>query len=204
MRLLEAESQALIKSYKQVTSNGREIEIKLAVSGPEEAEWLLDGAGFASATDRLFEANTVFDTPDLALINARKLLRIRECGGTVTLTFKGPPEDSRHKSREELEITASSAPALAAIFDRLGYEPKFRYEKFRTEYSDGSGEGSAQLDETPIGTFIELEGTPDWIDQAALRLGKTPEQYITDSYGTLYRRYREAHPGAGADMRFQQ
>jgi adenylate cyclase, class 2 len=185
-----------------MTSNGREVEIKLAAASAREAQRLLEGAGFAPSIARLFEANTVFDTPDLALIAARKLLRVRECGGTVTLTYKGPPDDGPHKSREELETTAASAPALAAIFDRLGFEPRFRYEKYRTEFRDAAGEGSALLDETPIGTYIELEGTPDWIDRTALRLGKTPGDYITDSYGTLYRRYRDAHPGSGEDMVF--
>jgi len=42
------------------------------------------------------------------------------------------------------------------------------------------------LDETPIGNFLELEGSPRWIDRTARRLGFSPKDYINRSYGYLY------------------
>jgi adenylate cyclase class 2 len=44
----------------------------------------------------------------------------------------------------------------------------------------------ATLDETPIGVYMELEGSPRWIDRAARRLGFSERDYITASYGRLY------------------
>jgi hypothetical protein len=38
----------------------------------------------------------------------------------------------------------------------------------------------------PIGTYLELEGAPRWIDRTARALGFGPPDYITASYGRLY------------------
>src|ERR1039458_3755768 len=40
-----------------------------------------------------------------------------------------------YKVRIETETLVNDGPALAAIFHQLGFEPVFRYEKFRTEWS---------------------------------------------------------------------
>ncbi len=135
---------------------------------------------------RVFEANTVFDTPDLRLRQARELLRLRECGGMVTMTWKGPPAEGPHKSREEVETTAGDAAAVRRLWERLGYQAVFRYEKYRTTFHEASGGGEAVIDETPIGCFIELEGSAPWIDENALRMGYAADEYITGSYATLY------------------
>ena len=72
------------------------------------------------------------------------------------------------------------------ILERLGFAPVFRYDKYRTEFRSGRGPGIATLDETPIGVFVELEGSPAWIDRTARRLGFSEKHYITMSYGQLY------------------
>jgi len=45
------------------------------------------------------------------------------------------------------------------------------------------------LDETPIGNFLELEGSPTWIDRTARKLGFSVKDYISRSYGYLYLAY---------------
>ena len=164
----------------------REVEIKLAVPSLQAARRLLRAAGFRVSKRRVFEKNTVFDTPRLGLRNARKLIRVREAGGVSILTYKGAPIASRHKSREELEVEISDAGETAAIIERLGFHPVFRYEKYRTEFRLASGSGVAMLDETPVGIYIELEGTPPWIDRMARKLGFAETDYITASYARLY------------------
>lgn len=165
-------------------ADNREIEIKLPIPDAAAGERLLLGAGFHVARPRTFEDNTVFDTPDGRLRTAAVLLRVRQAGGRATLTYKGPPTPARHKDREELETALADPAALAAILHRLGYLPAFRYQKYRTEFSDGHG--AATLDETPIGCYLELEGDPEWIDHAARRLGFAERDYITASYLRLY------------------
>ncbi len=43
-----------------------------------------------------------------------------------------------------------------------------------------------EVDETPIGTFVELEGPPAAIDRAATELGYSKRDYIVTNYLSLY------------------
>jgi adenylate cyclase, class 2 len=166
-------------------SNFLETEIKLSIANAAAARRLLRSKGFRVSKRRVFESNDVFDTPDLRLRKAQSLLRIRDVRRDVLLTYKGPPQDGKHKIREELEIDADNAQTLATILQRLGFQRVFRYQKYRTEFRWGKA-GVVTLDETPIGCFLELEGPPKWIDRTARLLGFTEKDYITLSYGKLY------------------
>jgi hypothetical protein len=50
----------------------------------------------------------------------------------------------------------------------------------------GKPPARSELDETPIGNFLELEGSPRWIDRTARLLGFSSSDYINRSYGYLY------------------
>jgi adenylate cyclase class 2 len=163
-----------------------ETEIKLPLADVRAGRSMLRAAGYHVSKRRVFEANTVFDTGDLALRKSQRLLRLREAGGVATLTYKGPPLPSRHKSREEIETALTRAGEFASILQRLGFRRVWRYEKYRTEFRQERGGGVATLDETPIGVFLELEGNSRWIDRTARELGFKPEQYILSSYGRLF------------------
>jgi adenylate cyclase class 2 len=150
------------------------------------ARRLLRAAGFAVSRKRVFESNVIFDTPKLALRRGGAVLRLRQAGTLTTVTYKGPPLVARYKSREELELEIGGRATMHAIFERLGFRPVFRYEKFRTEYRQGRGAGMATLDETPVGMFVELEGPPRWIDRTARQMGLGEGDYITSSSAHLY------------------
>jgi adenylate cyclase class 2 len=173
-----------------MTHSGPETEIKLALADVKTARALLLRAGFRVTRRRVFERNDVFDTPECAVRKSGALLRVRQAGRAATLTYKGPAAVSRYKSREEVETRVPDAASIAAIFERLGFRPIFRYEKYRTEYGHPDGGGVATVDETPIGVFMELEGTPRWIDRAARQLGFAECDYITASYGRLFLEWR--------------
>jgi adenylate cyclase class 2 len=183
---------------------GREVEIKLAVRDAAEARRMLRAAGFKVSKRRVFERNTVFDTAAQTLRKSARLLRVREAGKAAKLTFKGPPDGGKHKSREELELELdlSSARTVAAIFDRLAYNPVFRYEKYRTEFQSANRAGIATVDETPIGVYLELEGSPLWIDRTARKLGFQESGYITASYARLYQEWCKARGITPANMLF--
>ncbi|MBL8292236.1 MAG: class IV adenylate cyclase [Bryobacterales bacterium] len=170
-----------------------ETEIKLPAADAASADALLRGAGFAVHHPRTFESNVLLDTADLRLRKTRQILRLREYGPRHVLTYKGSAVDGKHKTREELEFEIPAGAPLALIFERLGYTPQFRYEKYRTEYTRGEEPGMAVLDETPIGVFLELEGPGDWIDQTAAQLGYREQDYITKSYGALYAEHCQKH-----------
>lgn len=166
--------------------SNHETEIKLAISGAAEGRRALRQGGFHVSKPRVFERNTIFDAPGQKLRRSGRLLRVRRAGRAFTLTFKGRGNPGRLKSREELEIRLPDADTIECIFDRLGLHPVFQYEKYRTEFELARGRGTATLDETPIGCFLELEGAPAWIDRTARRLGFTGSDYITASYCALY------------------
>ncbi|HEX9222469.1 MAG TPA: class IV adenylate cyclase [Candidatus Acidoferrales bacterium] len=97
----------------------------------------------------------------------------------------------RHKVREEIEVEVAEPAPLAHILEALGMRGWFRYEKFRTMYRfPGTARWASdlliELDETPIGAFVELEGPSEAIDRAAKLLGFGPKDYITKSYLALY------------------
>ena len=126
----------------------------------------------------------------------------RKTAPRVILTFKSPPEQlaigelthhsgGRHKVREEIEVLLPEASSLQKIFEGLGLKGWFRYEKFRTPYKLPAREKWAKdlvidFDETPIGTYVELEGPPDAIDRAALQLGHSHRDYVLKNYLVLY------------------
>ena len=180
----------------------QETEIKLAVKDARSTRRRLREAGFVVSRPRVFEVNTVFDTPDLSLRASSRLLRIRQAGRVATLTFKGVPETGKHKSREELELEIGNGTAMMSIMERLGYHRMFRYEKFRTEFRQPRRAGIAMLDETPVGVYLELEGTPHWIDGTARLLGFEESDYITASYGRVYLDWCAANGRTPGDMTF--
>ncbi len=181
-----------------------ETEIKFRVEDMAGLAERLDAAGFTLQTPRAFESNVLYDTPDRAMRARTEILRIRSYAGRFTITHKrlpdvGPGEDT-HKHRIETETDVADGEALAEIFLSLGLVPAFRYEKWRAEWTDG--EGHCVVDETPIGNFAELEGSPGWIDRAAARLGVDRSQYITLSYGRLFDQWREQHHSVVQDLTF--
>jgi adenylate cyclase class IV len=148
-------------------------------------------------------------------------VRAREGSGfSALLTFKGPVGAPRpgakraaekmgkkkraaaYKIREEHEIRVSDQEEVGRIIEGLGLRPCFRYEKFRTTYRlPGIGNLKLEVDETPIGLFLELEGPRREIDRAAARLGFGPGEYITKSYGALFMEERGAGRGLKSGKR---
>jgi adenylate cyclase class 2 len=179
-----------------------EIEIKLRVADATQGRRILDDAGFAVSRERVFEANVLYDTQEGRLRQAGSLLRVRKVNNEALLTFKGPGAAGKHKEREELELVLTDAGTFAEILGRLDMHPVFRYEKYRTEFASPDSGGIATLDETPIGTFLELEGPPGWIDETAASLGFSEQDYILESYGRLYVEWCESNRRPLSDMLF--
>jgi adenylate cyclase class 2 len=185
-----------------------EIELKFSVADVKSLRATASELGFKLLTERTFESNTLYDTPDRQLRARRQILRLRQYGQRWTVTHKRQAESSdssstsRYKTRIETESAVEDGQALAEIFAQLGYGPVFRYEKFRTEWQ--SGLGHLVLDETPIGVWAELEGAPAWIDSMLDRLGVAPAQCSTDSYGTLFLKWKTATGSPAEDLTFAE
>jgi adenylate cyclase class 2 len=106
------------------------------------------------------------------------------------------------KLREELETVVGDGEVLLRVFEELGYRVWFRYQKYREEFAQG--DVIVALDETPIGTFVEIEGGEDGITLMARALGRTAADYIVESYRTIFCRYRDEHQLAADHMVFDE
>jgi adenylate cyclase class 2 len=192
----------------------RETEIKLRISNPPAFHRALKRIGARLAgpgTSKVHEQNVIFDTPPGGLAKHGQLLRIRtetpvgqgkshapRAKQRVVLTFKQPagagpenPSNGSYKVREEIEVEVAEAGNLTRIFEGLGMKGWFRYEKYRTTFRMPGSKAWAkglliELDETPIGTFVELEGQAAAIDRAAQELGFSKRDYILKNYLRLY------------------
>ena len=126
----------------------------------------------------------MYDLPGRVLQKRGEVLRLRKYGNEWLLTHKAKGKVTRHKTRVETETKVADGGKLETILQSLGYVSTFRYEKFRAEWSDGKGH--VVVDETPIGSFGEIEGPARWIDRTALLLGLDRSSYITQSYVELF------------------
>jgi len=179
----------------------QEIEIKFQVKGLRELRRRLREAGFRLVTRRTHEMNTLYDLPGQVLRKRKQLLRLRLYGSEWTLTHKSNSKAARHSSRVELETKVADGKRMDAILRALGYSPSFRYEKFRAEWTDGKGQ--VVVDETPIGSFCEIEGSSRWIDATAKRLGVAPDDYITKNYATLFSDWKQKTASSAQEMTFR-
>jgi adenylate cyclase class 2 len=181
-----------------------ETEIKFKVADLAGLAGQLAATGFTLHTPRAFESNVLYDTPDRRMRARTEILRIRNYGGRWTVTHKRPPDDlpgvDKHKHRIETESEVADGRAFEEIFLALGLVAAFRYEKWRTEWRDG--EGHCVVDETPIGDYAELEGTPEWIDRTAARFGLSHADYITASYGRLFEQWCTERGSDATDLTF--
>jgi adenylate cyclase class 2 len=184
--------------------HGTEIELKFSVANERRLQEQAGQLGFRLVTERTFEENTLYDSPDRRLRGLKQILRLRRYGGRSTVTHKRQAggDDVRYKSRIETESGVEDCDALQEIFLQLGYGPVFKYEKFRTEWE--TDEGHLVLDETPIGVWAELEGPPEWIDAMLARLGVASESCTTESYGKLFLGWKERTASPAENLTFEE
>jgi adenylate cyclase class 2 len=177
-----------------------EREIKLRFDSADQARERILSIGAAPLRGRRLQEDCLLDTSSDLLHHRRCVLRIRNENGKSLLTFKGPVQPGRMKVREEHETVAADGDTLLRILRELGLRVWFRYEKYREEFA--AEDVIIAIDETPVGTFVEIEGGEEHIHQTAAALGKTPSDYITDSYRTLFLQQREMCGLRGDNMVF--
>ncbi len=186
-----------------------EREIKLKVDDLKELKKALarmSAKAVGAGAGRVHEWNVIFDTPQGGLAKHGQLLRIRKETPQgkqkkgeeprIVLTFKKPAmaaegDGHGHKVREEIETEVKDEAALRKIFEGLGMSGWFSYEKYRTTMKLPASVKWAkdlviEVDETPVGMFVELEGPAEAIDRAATELGYSKKDYIVKSYLAIY------------------
>jgi adenylate cyclase class 2 len=177
-----------------------EREVKLRFSSADEAREAVIAAGAMPLYGRRLQEDALLDTEDEQLRRQRCVLRVRMENGKSRLTWKGPVQPSLMKVREEIETVVGDGEVLLRVFGELGLHVWFRYEKYREEFSHE--DVIVAIDETPVGVFVEIEGTENGISEMSSALGRTPDDYLLDSYRSLFLQHREQHGLTGSDMVF--
>ena len=178
----------------------REVKLRFDSADLARQRILSPPVGATPLRGRRLQEDCLLDTHDNQLLQRRSALRVRSENGKSLLTFKGPVQPSQLKVREEHETVVADGEVLLTILAELGWRVWFRYEKYREEFS--AEDVVIAIDETPIGVFVEIEGSEEHIHRAAAALGRTPDDYVTASYRTLYLDHCRARGVEPADMLF--
>ena len=182
------------------TATTVEREIKLAYASADEARAAILAGGATPLRGRRLQEDALLDTDDEQLRRRRCVLRIRTENGRSRLTFKGPVQPSAMKLREEVETVVGDGEVLRRVLEELGLHVWFRYEKYREEFCHD--DVIVAIDETPVGVFVEIEGSEQGITEMTGLLGRSPSEYVLDSYRGLFLAHRERFGIPGGDMVF--
>ncbi len=185
-----------------MNSTPLEREIKLRFASLADARAAILRTGATPVRGRRLQEDCLLDTADERLRLERCVLRIRMESGRSLLTYKGPVQPSRWKLREERETIVSDGETMLYVLERLGFAVWFRYQKYREEF--GSRDAVIALDETPIGIFVEIEGSETAITDLAAALGRSEDDYLVDSYRSLYVQHCEQRGTAVGNMLFDE
>ncbi len=178
-----------------------EREIKLRFDTAESARAAVLAVGATPLRCRRLQEDALLDTEDESLRRHGSVMRVRVESGKSTITYKGPMQPSLTKVREELETIVGDGETLLEIFGRLGFHIWFRYQKYREEFA--VEDVIVAIDETPVGVFVEIEGADRGIQDVAESLGRTPGDYMLDSYRRIYVNDCAARGVPPADMLFE-
>lgn len=182
--------------------NMLEREVKLRFPDAAAARAAILACGATPLRGRRLQEDVLLDTSDELLRKRRSVLRVRMEIGRSLLTYKGPVQPSPMKLREERETVVADGETMTYILAQLGFRPWFTYQKYREEF--GCESATIALDETPIGTFVEVEGSEAAITAVAAGLGLGPKDFLNDSYRGLYVQDCEAKGLPVGDMVFEE
>lgn len=133
----------------------KEIEVKILEINVEEVEKKLKEMG----AEKVFEDKVVsvyFDFSDKLLEKEGKILRLRQKGDKVILTYKELISQEEAKIMDEYELIVSDFETIKRIFEGLGLFPLYEFNKHRTTYKLNNT--NFEIDKYPdIPAFLEIE-----------------------------------------------
>ncbi len=133
-----------------------EIEIKVRVPSIHLIRNNIISSG-GKRTEKLTEKDTYYNAPHRDFGETDEALRVREAGGKVQVTYKGPKDTILgSKIREEINLGIESAPVFDTIITRLGFREVATVTKEREYFQ--LDDFSIALDEVnTLGSFVEVE-----------------------------------------------
>jgi adenylate cyclase class 2 len=146
-----------------------------------------DGAALERAVE---QTDIYYNAPDRDFAKTDEALRLRNEGGQIFLTYKGPKLDAESKTRKEVEVEVAGFDGMEDILHSLGYGATLRVHKTREIYHlDGAVVCLDRVD--GLGDFVELETLAtdeggmeerrDWLIGVMRRLGVEGD-LIRESY----------------------
>jgi predicted adenylyl cyclase CyaB len=177
-----------------------EVELKSVVDDVDRCRAAVERAGATLVFAGRLEDRR-WDTPDRAMLARDHVLRVRVYRGgghsRAELDWKGPTRrDGTYKLREELGTSVSDPDALEQILAQLGYEVSIAIDRVIVQYDLGGT--MIRFEHYPrMDDLVEVEGTPEQIEQAIGVLGLAREGFTTDRLPDFVRRY-EARTGGPA------
>jgi len=165
-----------------------EIEAKLRVDelAPVRAQLKKAGGKFVES---VWQKDIYFDTIQERMKNGDFALRLRnevsKKASRSILTFKGPKQGGKFKSRREIELGVDDEGAAIDVLGELGYHKSLVVEKSR-EIFEFKGCKVGLDDVKGLGTFVEIEGPGEEVIgkvQEAMGLGAA--EHIKESYASL-------------------
>jgi predicted adenylyl cyclase CyaB len=177
-----------------------EVELKSVVDDVDGCRAAVERAGATLVFAGRLEDRR-WDTPDRAMFAKDHVLRVRVYRGgghtRAELDWKGPTRrDGTYKLREELGTSVTDPEALGQILAQLGYEVSIAIDRVIVQY-DLAGT-MVRFEHYPrMDDLVEVEGTPDQIENAIAVLGLARDGFTTDRLPDFVRRY-EARTGAQA------
>ena len=153
----------------------KEIEVKILEINVEEVERKLKKMG----AEKVFEGEVIsiyFDFSDKSLEKEGKILRLRQKGNKVILTYKELISQDEAKIMDEYELEVDDFSSMKKIFEGIGLSPLYEFKKKRITYE--LNQIHFEIDEYPgVPAFLEVEA-PDLctIDEIVSELGFSKEK----------------------------
>jgi len=167
-----------------------EIETKVKVESLDEIAVRMEDLG-ARLLYELSQTDTYFDDVAETLFASDCGLRLRRQltgeSEKVILTHKGPRQEARFKSRQEIEIEVSDLEVAAELLAALGHEKALVFEKRRQVWR--LADCAVCLDELPLlGSFVEIEASGEHqIADALEKMELAHLGHVNESYAQLMR-----------------
>lgn len=164
----------------------KEIEVKVPVKDFKEIKKILKNIKARKKCKETLEKNILFDNKELKIVEKRWVFRLRKFGKKTILTLKTTAKGKKgFKVREEINVNLDDFEKMGKFLKKIGFFEVFYYEKFREDY-DFNGL-NISLDRTPVGNYVELEGSYEKILDFLNKLDIPLNQTLSLSYLQLFR-----------------
>jgi predicted adenylyl cyclase CyaB len=171
-----------------------EVELKAVITDLAETRKRAEKAGARLTYEgRLVDRR--YDIESRELADRDEVLRVRryESGGSAKtyLDWKGRTEtQGPYKIREEISTLVDDFAATEQILDKVGFVVTMEIDRYIAQYE--LGDATIRFETYPrMDVLVEVEGTPDAIEQAIEALGMARGEFTSERLPTFVSRFEK-------------